>query len=196
MNPLFDATIYATEEAILNALVAAETMTGRDGRTIERAAGRPRPRAATRLAAAGLPPGLRRRRASGPAGTSFVRVVPAPDHVVHEVVVDVHEHEERREDTASPRAVSWPARLAMRAANARSRNVRAPWNRTQPRPAPTPPGRRAARPPDGRKRRALAARASFRCSSQTKYRYWIECSAGTRSASADRCRSRSSTARR
>ncbi len=30
MNPLFDATAQATEEAIINALVAAETMTGRD----------------------------------------------------------------------------------------------------------------------------------------------------------------------
>ena len=28
MNPLFDATVQATEEAILNALLAAETMTG------------------------------------------------------------------------------------------------------------------------------------------------------------------------
>jgi L-aminopeptidase/D-esterase-like protein len=31
MNPLFEATVQATEEAVLNALVAAETMTGRDG---------------------------------------------------------------------------------------------------------------------------------------------------------------------
>jgi L-aminopeptidase/D-esterase-like protein len=30
MNPLFLATVQATEEAILNALVAAETMEGRD----------------------------------------------------------------------------------------------------------------------------------------------------------------------
>ena len=30
MNPLFDATVQAAEEAIVNALVAAETMTGRD----------------------------------------------------------------------------------------------------------------------------------------------------------------------
>ncbi len=28
MNPLFEATVQATEEAIVNALVAAETMTG------------------------------------------------------------------------------------------------------------------------------------------------------------------------
>jgi D-aminopeptidase len=33
MNPLFEATVEATEEAIVNALVAAETMTGRDGIT-------------------------------------------------------------------------------------------------------------------------------------------------------------------
>lgn len=33
MNPLFDAVIFATEEAILNALFAAETMTGAGGRT-------------------------------------------------------------------------------------------------------------------------------------------------------------------
>ncbi len=33
MTPLFDSVIEATEEAILNSLVAAETMTGRDGRT-------------------------------------------------------------------------------------------------------------------------------------------------------------------
>jgi D-aminopeptidase len=29
------ATIEATEEAVINALVAAETMTGRDGRVVE-----------------------------------------------------------------------------------------------------------------------------------------------------------------
>ncbi len=33
IGPLFDATIEATEEAILNALVGAVTMTGRDGIT-------------------------------------------------------------------------------------------------------------------------------------------------------------------
>jgi L-aminopeptidase/D-esterase-like protein len=33
MNPLFEATAQATEEAIVNALVAAETMTGADGMT-------------------------------------------------------------------------------------------------------------------------------------------------------------------
>ena len=31
INPLFAATIQATEEAILNALLAAETVTGADG---------------------------------------------------------------------------------------------------------------------------------------------------------------------
>lgn len=34
MTPLFDATVQATEEAILNAMVAAETMTGINGKTI------------------------------------------------------------------------------------------------------------------------------------------------------------------
>ncbi|MDQ3879700.1 MAG: P1 family peptidase, partial [Chloroflexota bacterium] len=33
ITPLFDAVVEATEEAILNALLAAETMTGRDGIT-------------------------------------------------------------------------------------------------------------------------------------------------------------------
>ena len=33
IGPLFDATIEATEEAILNAMVGGETMTGRDGIT-------------------------------------------------------------------------------------------------------------------------------------------------------------------
>jgi L-aminopeptidase/D-esterase-like protein len=33
MDALFEATVYATEESIVNALVAAETMTGRDGNT-------------------------------------------------------------------------------------------------------------------------------------------------------------------
>jgi D-aminopeptidase len=33
MGGLFDATVQATEEAITNALVAAESMTGRDGHT-------------------------------------------------------------------------------------------------------------------------------------------------------------------
>jgi D-aminopeptidase len=35
MDPLFLATIQATEEAIVNAMVGAETMTGRDGRTVQ-----------------------------------------------------------------------------------------------------------------------------------------------------------------
>ncbi len=34
MGPLFEATVQATEEAIVNALVAAETMTGANGRTV------------------------------------------------------------------------------------------------------------------------------------------------------------------
>jgi L-aminopeptidase/D-esterase-like protein len=34
MNPLFEATVQATEESILNALVAAETMVGRDGHKV------------------------------------------------------------------------------------------------------------------------------------------------------------------
>jgi L-aminopeptidase/D-esterase-like protein len=33
LNPIFSATVHATEEAIVNALVAAQTMTGADGRT-------------------------------------------------------------------------------------------------------------------------------------------------------------------
>lgn len=35
MSPLFESTVAATEEAIVNALVAGETMTGRDGHRIE-----------------------------------------------------------------------------------------------------------------------------------------------------------------
>lgn len=34
MNPLFDAVIQATEEAIINAMVASDTMTGVDGNTV------------------------------------------------------------------------------------------------------------------------------------------------------------------
>lgn len=34
INPLFQATVEATEEAVLNAIIAAETMTGRDGNTM------------------------------------------------------------------------------------------------------------------------------------------------------------------
>jgi L-aminopeptidase/D-esterase-like protein len=34
IDPLFEATVQATEEAILNALVAAETMTGINGNTV------------------------------------------------------------------------------------------------------------------------------------------------------------------
>jgi L-aminopeptidase/D-esterase-like protein len=34
MTPLFEATVFATEEAIINALVAAETMVGIDGTTV------------------------------------------------------------------------------------------------------------------------------------------------------------------
>ncbi len=35
MTPLFDATVQATEEAIVNALIAAKTMTGVNGNTVE-----------------------------------------------------------------------------------------------------------------------------------------------------------------
>lgn len=35
LSPLFQATLEATEEAVYNALLQAETMTGRDGRTVE-----------------------------------------------------------------------------------------------------------------------------------------------------------------
>ena len=35
LSSLFDATVQATEEAILNAMVAAETMTGRDGNRMQ-----------------------------------------------------------------------------------------------------------------------------------------------------------------
>ena len=34
INPVFLATVQATEEAIINAMIAAETMTGRDGNTV------------------------------------------------------------------------------------------------------------------------------------------------------------------
>jgi len=34
MDPLFEATVEATEEAIVNAMVASDTMTGIDGRTV------------------------------------------------------------------------------------------------------------------------------------------------------------------
>ena len=34
MNPLFEATVQAAEEAVINAMVAAETMTGADNRTV------------------------------------------------------------------------------------------------------------------------------------------------------------------
>ena len=33
MDPLIEATAHATEEAVINAMIAAETMTGRDGYT-------------------------------------------------------------------------------------------------------------------------------------------------------------------
>ena len=36
LDPLFEATVEATEESIVNALIAAETMTGRDGITAHR----------------------------------------------------------------------------------------------------------------------------------------------------------------
>ena len=34
LNPLFLATVQATEEAVINAMVAAETMTGIDDHTV------------------------------------------------------------------------------------------------------------------------------------------------------------------
>jgi L-aminopeptidase/D-esterase-like protein len=35
INPVFHATVQATEEAILNALLAADTLTGADGLRVE-----------------------------------------------------------------------------------------------------------------------------------------------------------------
>ena len=35
LNPVFEAVAQATEEAIVNAMVGAETMTGRNGTTVE-----------------------------------------------------------------------------------------------------------------------------------------------------------------
>jgi D-aminopeptidase len=35
LNPLFEATVQSVEEAIINALVAAEAMVGIDGQTFE-----------------------------------------------------------------------------------------------------------------------------------------------------------------
>jgi len=35
MDALFEATIQATEEAVVNAMVAAKTLTGIDGHTVE-----------------------------------------------------------------------------------------------------------------------------------------------------------------
>jgi L-aminopeptidase/D-esterase-like protein len=35
LGPVFEATVEATEEAIINALVAAETMTGIDGHKVD-----------------------------------------------------------------------------------------------------------------------------------------------------------------
>jgi L-aminopeptidase/D-esterase-like protein len=35
MDPLFEATVQATEEAVINAMVAADTMTGIDGHRVE-----------------------------------------------------------------------------------------------------------------------------------------------------------------
>jgi L-aminopeptidase/D-esterase-like protein len=34
LNPLFKATVEATEEAVINAMVAADTMTGYDSHTV------------------------------------------------------------------------------------------------------------------------------------------------------------------
>jgi L-aminopeptidase/D-esterase-like protein len=34
LTPFFSATVYATEEAIINALIAAETMSGINGNTV------------------------------------------------------------------------------------------------------------------------------------------------------------------
>ena len=34
INPIFAATVQSTEEAIINAMVAAETMTGVNGNTV------------------------------------------------------------------------------------------------------------------------------------------------------------------
>jgi L-aminopeptidase/D-esterase-like protein len=34
MNPIFEGAVQATEEAIINAMLAAETMTGRSGHRV------------------------------------------------------------------------------------------------------------------------------------------------------------------
>jgi D-aminopeptidase len=50
LDPFFEAVVQATEEAVVNALVANEDMTGRDG---HRTPALPRARVAALLAAAG-----------------------------------------------------------------------------------------------------------------------------------------------
>ena len=35
ISPVFDATVHATEEAVINAMVAADTMVGADGHRVE-----------------------------------------------------------------------------------------------------------------------------------------------------------------
>ena len=59
MNPVFEAVIQSVDEAILNALVANQTMVGRDGHTIEALPHEPIGRWCRALAAGELgPPAL------------------------------------------------------------------------------------------------------------------------------------------
>ncbi len=53
LDPFFDAVVEATEEAVLNSMLAAPTVTGRDGNT---APGLPAARVAELLIAAGRIP--------------------------------------------------------------------------------------------------------------------------------------------
>ena len=67
MTPLFQAAAEATEEAILNALTAAETMTGLNGRTRPRPAARPAPGGDAALPAPPCSPGANRREGENDA---------------------------------------------------------------------------------------------------------------------------------
>ena len=92
-----------------------------------------------------------------------LRVLPAPDHVIHEVMVDVHERVERREVRRRPQRSdgSTPRRGARTASSADG----APWNRTNPSPSAD-----AARRP----RRTAAARSNHGAPSRSRASFRFE----------------------
>jgi hypothetical protein len=97
LNPLFAATVDATEQAVVNALWAAERVVGRAGRVAPALPPRRR-----RSAARGPPPPLRR-------GRLCAKSARKPPHDVSRSCSIAHDHKRAQDPLGRTRGAPWPA---------------------------------------------------------------------------------------